>query len=212
MAGGYLLVRTQGHGVALGSSSLDWNGQLTAGHIVRDLNLRCTVITVCQKVIDFHRKFCIGSICTLFCGEGKRCPITCCKTGMRRIILIKGRLQIEEFYCALIIGGINIHKAETGRSTSKIFPSGERVGICVKTNGNANGVRNKFLIQAQSQRHGLTGGDRGLICAHSDGRFVCCKDSRYQAQHHRQCQQNRKDFFHVFSIPPIKIFSQQGIP
>ena len=203
LTGGYRLVFTKGNGVALIFRSFNGDGQLTAGHIVRDLNLRCTVITVCQKVIDFHRKFCIGSICTLFCGEGKGCPITCCKTGMRRIILIKGRLQIGDFYCALIIGGINIRKAETGRSTSKIFPSGERVGICVKTNGNANGIRNKFLIQTQSQRYGLTRGNRGFVCAQGDGRFVCCKDGRYQAQDHCQCQQHRNQFFHVDLFPPL---------
>ena len=205
MAGGYLLVRTQGHGVALGSSSLDGNGQLAANYFVGNLDVMCRIVRIIFFQV-FNRQLECGrrSVRSLF-GLKCECVQLSRRPGRRFTRLC---VQINRPNPAICIRYIFICSIVKG--IGDLF----HIFVCflIEVDLKSCAIDDRVLIQAHSQRHGLTGGDGGLICAHSDGRFVCCKDGRYQTQHHRQCQQNRNDFFHVFSIPPIKIFSQQGIP
>ena len=60
MAGGYLLVRTQGHGVALGSGSPDGDGQLTVDYFVSDVGRLCSEGLKCLHLQTKAHSVCIG--------------------------------------------------------------------------------------------------------------------------------------------------------
>ena len=197
----------KGNGVALCFRGFNRDGQLAANYIVGNLDVICRIVRIIFFQV-FNRQLECGrrSVCSLFGLKCKRVQLAC-RPGRR---FARFCVQINRpnpaffiryiFICSIIKGIRDLF------SHIRMRP-----------------YRNRFLKPAPSTTVSLSrlkvsvtvspGGNRGLICAHSDGRFVCCKDGRYQAQYHCQCQQHRNQFFHVDLFPPL--FSstfQPGIP